>query len=149
MSKSSDLGNIKNYIISAKSLILNPNVVFKISDLSIQKLEKLDNSSYIQQLSIDVFINFINRVEKLKNFKYSKPINDYQNNIFSHFQNIISINDLAKLVNLHPNYLSALLKKEVALTIVDYIHLLKINESKTLITYSNYSLIEISRLLNF
>jgi AraC-like DNA-binding protein len=157
LSKSSYLRNVKNLVISGITLAtraaidggLNPEVAFTLSDLYIQKLEELNNSKDIRQLTDSLFLEFTERVEKGKKHRYSKPINVCQNYIFTHLYEDIAVTHLADLVDMNPNYLSNLFKKEVGQSIIEYIHLAKVDEAKNLITYTNHSLSEISSLLNF
>ncbi|MNI69561.1 Arabinose operon regulatory protein [compost metagenome] len=48
-----------------------------------------------------------------------------------------------------PKYLSQLFKKEVGITLTEYIQQAKIEEVKNLITFTSYPLTKISNMLNF
>ncbi|MEH7313803.1 helix-turn-helix domain-containing protein, partial [Priestia megaterium] len=50
---------------------------------------------------------------------------------------------------LHPNYLSKIFKKEVGKSVSQYIQEQRIEEAKKLLQLSNYTISEISTLLNF
>ncbi|MBT2701616.1 helix-turn-helix transcriptional regulator, partial [Bacillus sp. ISL-40] len=82
-------------------------------------------------------------------YKYSKPINICQNYIYTHLYQDICLSDLADLVQMNPQYLSHLFKKEVGISIIEFIQQVKVDEAKTLLTYTQHSLTEISSLLNF
>jgi YesN/AraC family two-component response regulator len=53
------------------------------------------------------------------------------------------------MLELSPNYVSALFKKEVGMTVSEYIQQSKIDEAKKLISYSKTPISEICSLLNF
>ncbi|MEB8823047.1 helix-turn-helix transcriptional regulator [Bacillus cereus] len=53
------------------------------------------------------------------------------------------------MTNKNPMYLSTLFKKEVGMTLSEYIQREKVEEAKKLLTLTNYSLLEVSTFLNF
>lgn len=93
--------------------------------------------------------DFADRVRKQKQQSYSKPINKCMNYIYTHLYEELTLTHLADIADMHPNYLSSLFKKEVGIPIAEYIHRTKIDEAKTLLTFTDYSLLKISTILNF
>jgi YesN/AraC family two-component response regulator len=61
----------------------------------------------------------------------------------------ISLSQLAERAAMNPSYLSVLFKKEVGISISEYIQQAKIDETKSLLTYTDHTLTEIATLLNF
>ena len=53
--------------------------------------------------------------------------------IEAHYMEDISLDKLADLVNLHPNYISSLFKKETGTNFVNYLHMIRIREAKKLL----------------
>jgi YSIRK-targeted surface antigen transcriptional regulator len=157
LSRNSQLRNVKNLTIvgitlATRSAIdggLIPDVAYTLSDVFIQKLEDLNDYNSVMQFSEYALLEFTERVEKGKKHKYSKPINTCQNYIYTHLYENISLSDLADLVEMNPQYLSHLFKKEVGISIIEFIQHAKVDEAKTLLTYTQHSLTEISSLLNF
>ena len=157
LSKTSYLRSQKNLAISIITLAtraaveggLYQEIAYNLSDLYIQKLEELTESKAVDQLIEKVLLEFAERVENSKKHKYSKPINVCQNFIFNHLYDNITLSELAELTCLNPNYLSNLFKKEVGISILQFIQQTKIEEAKSLLSYSSYTLAEISTLLNF
>lgn len=157
LSKTNYIRSEKNIMISgitlaARSAVsggLKKEIAYPLSDLYIQKLERLDNSEDISQLIYNAFIDFTERVNKNNKFQYSKPINLCIDYINVHFYEDIRLNKLGQLIGLNQNYLSNLFKKEVGITITDYIHNIKVEEAKYLLTYTNLEICEISNSLNF
>ncbi len=157
LSKTSQLQNLKNSAIVGITLAtrasidggLNHNIAFTLSDLFIQKLEELNEHIAVTQLIEKALLDFTERVQITKNMKNSKPINMCLNYVYAHLYEHITLSGLAKLVNMNPNYLSNLFKKEVGITLTRFIQQAKVEEAKNLITFTSHSLTEISTLLNF
>ena len=157
LSKTSYLRSQKNLAISIITLAtraaveggLFQEIAYNLSDLYIQKLEDLTESKAVDQLVETALVEFADRVENSKKHKYSKPINMCQNYIFNHLYENITLTQLAELTSLNPNYLSNLFKKEVGISFLQFIQQTRIEEAKNLLSYSSYTLAEISTLLNF
>jgi AraC-like DNA-binding protein len=98
---------------------------------------------------VEALSDFADRVRKNRQTKYSKPINHCINYIFNHLYEHLTIGNLAELNNMHPNYLSSLFKKEVGVSLPEYVQRSKIDEAKSLLTFSDYSISKISSLLNY
>jgi len=157
LSKKDQLRSIKNLGISfitiaTRSAIeggLHYEIAYTLSDLYIQNLEEIHNINSLETYIEDAVAEMTERVRLNKQLRYSKPINACLNFIFKNLYEEIKLSDLANLVNLHPNYLSFLFKQEVGKTLTEYIQQSKIEEAKTLLSFSDYSLSEISTMLNF
>ncbi|MCP3772186.1 helix-turn-helix domain-containing protein [Paenibacillus sp. MZ04-78.2] len=157
LSRTSSSRSNKNLAIAAITLGtraavqggLHPEIAYTLSDLYIQNLEELKDSRTIDQFTNSALHDFAERVQKHREQKYSKPINACKNYIFSHLYDEIKLTDLAEMTVMNPSYLSALFKKEVGTTIKQYIQRTKIEEAKSLIDYTTYTLADICTLLNF
>ncbi|MGL5615248.1 MAG: helix-turn-helix domain-containing protein [Sarcina sp.] len=158
LSKESPLRHLKNQFIYACTLSykasidggVNPTIAYSLSIEYIQRMETLDNIQEVQDLRLKMFLDFTNKAFLAKNKKkYSKYVVKSQNFIFNNLYEDISLSTLSKVVNLNPNYLSELFKKEVGVTLSNYIQQQKIEEAKKLLTLTDYSLSEIYTLLNF
>ncbi|PEE40775.1 helix-turn-helix domain-containing protein [Bacillus pseudomycoides] len=157
LSKTSHLRSQKNSAIAAITLAtraavdggLFPEIAYTLSDLLIQNLEEIKESKAIIPFLENALLEFSERVKNGKMQKYSKPINACQNYIFTHLYEDITLPHLAKIAALNSSYLSFLFKKEVGISLGEYIQRAKIDEAKSLMTYTRHSLSEISTLLNF
>lgn len=76
-------------------------------------------------------------------------VNSCKNYIFTHLHSKITVKEIANHLYLHPNYLSALFKKEEGISLYQYITNEKISLVKDLLIYSHYSFSEISSFLGF
>ncbi|PFD97851.1 AraC family transcriptional regulator [Bacillus cereus] len=157
LSKTSQLRSRKNHAIAAITLGtraaieggISPETAYTLSKLYIQNLEELKESKAIYQFMIQALCDLIEEVEKGNELKYSKTINACRNYIFTHLYEEITLSQLAEFVSMHPNYLSVLFKKEVGVSLREYIQREKIEEAKKLIFYTKHSMSEIYTLLHF
>ncbi|HDR7296345.1 TPA: helix-turn-helix transcriptional regulator, partial [Bacillus cytotoxicus] len=69
--------------------------------------------------------------------------------IFKNIYQKISVKQLARMVNMNPNYLSILFKEEVGISLNEYIQRERVEEAKKLLTLTDYSLSDICAWLNF
>ncbi|HAK43262.1 MAG TPA: hypothetical protein DCM59_11875 [Clostridium sp.] len=97
----------------------------------------------------EVLFKYSEKVSQTKNKCYSKTIIFCKNYIYSHLYEDLNREAIAKAVNLNPSYLSVLFKKEVGISMSEYIQQTKINESINLLTFTNTSIHQICSLLNF
>jgi len=128
---------------------LDSETAYTLSDLYIQKIEEIHEIIDLSALHTNMLCDFTDRVKNVKAHKYSNYINLCMNNISKHLYDKTSIFQLAEDVDLNPNYLSELFKKEVGITISHYIQREKIEEAKRLLTSSTYPILDISTWLNF
>lgn len=157
LSKTSHLRSQKNSAIAAITLAtrsaidggLFPEIAYTLSDLFIQKLEEINKSEAISPFLENALLEFSERVRNGTIQKHSKPINVCQNYIFTHLYEEITLSQLAGIVALNPSYLSSLFKKEIGISLGEYIQRAKVDESKNLMTFTRHSISEISTLLNF
>ncbi|MFJ7762758.1 helix-turn-helix domain-containing protein [Bacillus toyonensis] len=156
LSKTSHLRSQKNSAIAAITLATRsaieggvfPEIAYTISDLFIQKLEEIHKNEAIPPFLENALLEFAERVKNSTMQQHSKHINVCQNYIFTHLYGDITLNTL-EIVTLNPSYLSSLFKKEVGISLNEYIQRAKVDESKKLMTYTRHSISEISTLLNF
>lgn len=157
LSKSSYLRSNKNHIITLITLVsraaidggLHEEVAFSLHDRFIQQVEELNRLDEIRSLAGDVLYTFAEKVKQVKDERYSKTITTCKDYIYKHIYDDINHNDIANKVELSPKYLSYLFKKEVGMTVSEYIQQSKIEEVKKLLTYRKTPISEICSLLNF
>ncbi|WP_062048342.1 helix-turn-helix domain-containing protein [Bacillus sp. JCM 19034] len=157
LSKKSHLRNVKNLSISVITLAtrasieggVHPETAYTMSDLFIQELEELQHSKDAFKLMNKALYTFTEKVSETKRRQYSPPILKCQSYIYQHLYEKITLLKLAELVNMHENYLSTLFKREVGISISEYIIREKIEESKRLLIYTNTTISEIYTWLNF
>jgi len=157
LSKSSYLRSIKNQIIILITLVtraaidggLSSETAFSLSDTYIQRLEELNTFEKIKQLAEEVRYSFTKKVHEVKNERFTKTIISCTKYIHQHLYEEINHGDIANHAGISPTYLSFLFKKEVGLTVRDYIQNARVKEAKKLIIFSNTPISKICSLLDF
>lgn len=125
---------------------------FSLSDIYIKKMERATKEQDLEELNMQMAIDFTKQVAMAKEkarSHYSTPILQTMHLIYERSHEKILLEDLASQVNLSPKYLSALFKKETGQTISNYILHTRIEEAKHLLTYTDYSSSQISEHLAF
>lgn len=157
LSKSSYIRSNKNHIITLITLVtraaidggLLEDIAFSLHDSFIQQLEELQRLDEIRSLAQDVLYTFAEKVKQSKNEQHSKKIINCKDYIYRHIYDDINHDDIAKQTGLSPKYLSALFKKEVGLSVSEYIQQTKIEEIKKLLAYSNTPISDIGSMFHF
>ena len=123
---------------------------YNASDLYIQKMDHLKTEDEVKNLAYDMFYFFTNYMANLDKKKVvSKNIATVMEYIRYHLHEKIQVTELAEKVQLNPNYLSVLFKKETGLTISEYIMSQKLDTAANMLKHSDYSYSEISAILAF
>ncbi len=158
LSHSSDR-HFKNSLISFVTLVTRAAIegglpsenAYVLSDRIIQRIEKetyLDSKkSY--RLSREVILEFIQTLEKNRLSQNSRYVNQTIRYINRNIQKKIVVGEIAKLLEVTPNYLSTLFKKEMKITIVSYIQQEKIKEAIYLMDNTTIPISEIATILSF
>ena len=157
LSKSSYIRSKKNVTIAGITLAtrasieggLHPEIAFSLSDRYIQRLEDLKTIKEIDHLAGEAFFTFTEKVRQVKEDRFSITITNCKNYIYNNRYEKLTHDDVANQAELSHSYLSILFKKEVGISVSDYIQRVKIDEAKNLIEYTNTPLSEIGSLLNF
>lgn|SRR5690625_351045 len=157
LSKSSHMRSVKNHIITLITLVsiasidggLDHEIAMLLRDEFILQLEELNRIEETRKLSRTMLYTFTEKVLQVKNEQYSQTIASCRNYIVKRVYEEINHNDIASMIELSPKYLSVLFKKEVGITISEYIQQTKIEEAKKLLAHSSNTILDISSLLNF
>lgn len=124
---------------------------FNLSDLYIQKMDQCRASlTDIRALYEQASLDFATRVHKLqKSNVYSKPVLLAVDYIYDNLHYNISVEEVAREVNLSPSYFSALFKKETGVSVASYIRNMRIEAAKNMLQFSDYSYQDIGNYLAF
>lgn len=123
---------------------------YSLSDFYINKMDKCRSVSEIAQVHDVMCKDFCQRMNEIKKSAVlSKHIVLCMDYIYSHIHYRITLDELADNLNISKNYLSALFKKEMGMTVSDYIRSLKIEKACNMLKFSDYSLSEIANYLDF
>lgn len=150
--------NLKYHFVITTALItrlcvesgMEMEQAFRLSDFYILKLDFLQNVKDIVTLHDKMVLDFTGKMRLMKkNAGTSKPVTACIEYIYSHIKERITIEDLAEHTGLSASYLSRVFKKEVGISVSDYIREKKIEKAQNLLKFCDYSLIEIANYLSF
>ncbi len=150
--------NMKYHFVVGTALIartcaeegMGTEMAFRLSDFYIQKLDYITTLKDIENLHVKMVMDYTRRMKVAhQNAGFSRPINSCMNYIYAHIKERITIEDLAEHTHNSASYISRLFKEELGISASDYIRKAKIETSKNLLRYSEYSLIDIANYLSF
>ena len=128
---------------------LSPEIAYNLSDYYIASVEKAASISELQTISHTMFHDYTFRVhEMLKNTQISRPIQECCNYIQLHSAEKLEIADIAAQIGYAEYYFSKKFKKEVGISVKDYIKESKINRAKIMLK-EGISISEVTDTLNF
>lgn len=129
---------------------MNEEDAYTASDLYIQRMDLCRDVDGVIALYRDMLTYFTRAMADLKKETvFSKPIVLCMDYVYYHLHEKITIQLLAEYVNLNPNYLSGLFKKETGQTISDYITGKRMEAAKNMLLYSDASYADIASTLAF
>lgn len=149
--------SLKNSLICSCTLFtraviqggVHPEIAFNLSDVYINEIENTDHVKSLEELEFAMLAHFIQSVNEEKKLSYSHTINRVMTYIHDHILHEISLERIAQEVFLHPNYLSHLFKKEVGISLTDFINQRRIEESKYFLLHTSSSISDIALLFHF
>lgn len=123
---------------------------YQLADVYIRECEKLQNISHIETLSYSMLIDFTERVSQNKIPQgMSLEIFECIQFITHHINESIRVGDVAEHIGRSRSYLTNKFKKELGFDVCSFIIRCKLEEAKSLLTYSDKTLSEISNYLCF
>ena len=124
--------------------------VYSISDLYIQRADEAKTIEEIKDLNRELWTTFVRLVQDArKKNAYSKPIMFCLNYIDSHFNEKITLADIAEKLDLNPCYLATLFKKEKGETFGSYLLHMRIQTAQALLIRTEHSYSQIALSLAF
>lgn len=112
----------------------------------IPMIDNMDDLCYKLQEAIEVFNDcMFENITNSHNILVKKAISYISQN----FADSITLETLAKEVHLNPAYFSTIFKKETGSSFKEYLNMVRVEESKRLLTNTDYSLIDIAVATGF
>lgn len=128
---------------------LSPELAYTLSDYYFASIENAASISELQTISHTMFHDYTSRVhEMLKNTQISRPIQECCNYIQLHSAEKLEIADIAAQIGYAEYYFSKKFKKEVGISVKDYIKETKINRAKIMLK-AGISISEVTDTLHF
>ena len=126
------------------------SAAYTLSDFYIQKADLCKTAKEVSDLHPVMCEDYAVRMKKMRKKKVcSLPIANCLDYIYDHLHTRITIGILAEHVHLNSSYLSRLFKKEMGTSVSEYIQEKKIETSKNMLIYSDFSIAEIASVLAF
>ncbi len=147
----------KNMLIAAITIFtrsamdggLPEELAYAMSDSYILKGEECTSVEELDQLSDRAFREYTYAVAVRKNRYYSSRIETALHFITIHLHEKITLETVAEAAGLSPCHLSRIFKKEVGMSIVDYVQKERIEAAKHMLVNSDETLAAISQYLHF
>ena len=152
------LRNFKYLIVASITLATRATIqggmfeedAYNASDLFIQALDKLESIEECKSLNLEMFTFFTQHMATLHRRKiFSKPIVLTIDFILDHLHEKITVQNLAENIDLNPNYLSTIFKRETGMTISNFVMEKKIEVAKNMLQHSKIPFEEIAEILSF
>jgi len=151
------LRSTKNSLIASCTLFaraaiesnVNPEDAYSLSDVFIYEIERLMDIRKLQQFEYDMALEFVDLIDIERTAQYPVPVAKAIQFIHENISEDISLHHVANSTSTSKEYLSTLFKKEVGYSVVDYIQLQKIEESKYFLELTNMTISEIAEIFSF
>lgn len=129
---------------------LDIETAYQLSDIYIRQMEKLVEHDLINSLQFKMILDFTERVMEAKIPPgISTDIYECMHYISTHTNEPITVTDISKHVNRSRSHLSRKFKEELGFDISTFIMRRKLEEAKSLLTFTEKSISEISNYLCF
>lgn len=152
------LRNIKYHFIVTTAMVtrhcvaagMSQEQAYRLSDFYILKADTCQTVDEVVDIHHQMVRDFTTRMREAKTtVTISKPVHQAVEYIYSNIHKRITLEDLASAVSLSPSHLSRLFKKEMGITVGDYIRTKKLERAKNLLKYSEFSYVDISNYLAY
>lgn len=152
------LQNLKYHFTITTALIarfcvnsgMTPQDAYSLSDIYIMKADECKKESELRDVHLKMIEDYTHKMRYVRTENiYSKRIVCAIDYISEHLHSRIKIEDAAEYLKINPAYLSRAFKAETGMTFTDYVNRKKIEEATGLLSYSEYTDLEISNLLCF
>lgn len=128
---------------------INPEDAFNLSDVFINEIDSFDALQKIRGFEYDMIKSFAKLVQQAQVYEYAYPVSKIVKYIHVNATSKLSVASVADFCNMSPDYISRLFKKEVGITMSEFIHLEKVEVAKHFLEFSKMSITEVATLLEF
>lgn len=123
---------------------------YRLSDFYIRLMDEAGTPEEVESIHKKMVLDYTNRMLSLqKEGDISNTVSQCIDYIYKNIHDRITVDDLAEHVGVSRSHLSRLFKKELNISISEYIRNRKLDRAKNLLQYSDYSAIEITNYLAF
>lgn len=123
---------------------------YRLSDHYIQELDDINSITDMEKIHDRMVMDYTEKMRIIRqNAGLSRPMTECMNFIYSHLKERITVKDLAEYTSNSASYISRLFKEELGVSTSDYIRSAKLEASKNLLRFSDYSLADIANYYSF
>ena len=122
---------------------------YTLSDMYIQTVEEINSYEEVTELFISMFNSFLDLVDKAKRQKYTSQVYCAIDYISRHFNENISVVQMAQNVHLSESHLGKLFNRQTGMSIKSFIIRRRITEAANLLKYTEKSISDICIMAGF
>ncbi|MGP4077087.1 AraC family transcriptional regulator [Halobacillus sp. K22] len=127
-----------------------PEEVMSLSEFFLNYLETRETTGELRELEENVIQSYMTRLQRAQEEPVHSPLVERSKHyIFQNLSEPLSLQEIAAEMNVHPNYLSGVFKKEAGVSISHFINQERIKEAKEMLSISDFTLLDISMKLGF
>lgn len=141
-----------SFFLYLQKVILQCFLIEEHQELQIMLYHAYKESNNFQYMVKKVFIcveNILKEKEKKKQENYKKPVEEAIQFIHKHYNELISLDDVANCCGITSTYLSRLFKEEVGMKFSDFLIQTRIEASKKLLEETKRSIKEIADIVGY
>ena len=127
--------------------------VEEANSLAYQYIYKMDHCAaldyvkdFLDQMVLDYTGRMLARKKQNASSRQTAEAIDY---VYAHLSERITVEEMAKAIKVSPSYLSRVFKKELGVSVSDYIRERKVDVAKGLLRYTDYSQVDIANKLAY
>ncbi len=152
------LRNIRYHIIVAVAMVsrncidggMPHDAAYTLADIYIQRADVCTSEEKLIDLLEEMQLDYASRMRTIKkDMAISIHIRKCIDYIYDNLDKKLTVNELSEVVNLNVTYFSKLFLKETGMSVKDYVHDVKINTARNMLTLSDYDYSEIALGLGF
>lgn len=129
---------------------MDSETAFNMSDVYIRKCDKCTAVQDIFDLRVEMFRDYTTKMQEINRSRiYSLPVSKVISYVEGHLHEPISLAQLAEEVGLSPAYLSTVFKKEMRVSVSEYIRGKRLDAAELLLVYSDFPCADIAEYLAF
>ena len=148
---------VYHFVLSASSIAeacmsagLGNTEAYALADIYIQNADRCKNEADLPRLYYDMCMDFTERMNEIRRETVmSLHIRKCINHIYENLGSDLSVQALARIIDLNPTYLSRLFREEVGIPLKQFVKEARVDTAQNLLKYSELSYSVIANSLGF
>lgn len=122
-------------------------ILIGVKDYLLKPVDPAEFQEIMQKVSNEVAL--LKKKEDNKQFKYENKVTTVKQYIYDHYDQDLSLMDLASLVYINPDYLCRIFKKETGCGLIKFIKNYRMSEAKRLLEQTHMKITDISKKVGY